>query len=1134
MSYVVSLLASIVWLPLLAATDLTPVDLPPGKTPLREIGIYRVSYQSYGGEQVDMPMGWVGHFDTNTGISYLPDEFVQGRRSLLLHSPWRVPPGKTWVEYRLRLPEVRPISLGFGIAMRADAMEPDRSDGSTFSCMVIDENGERELMREHCAQTSWKDFHFDLSEDAGHIIALRLQMEPGPANSPSWDYSYFGDPAIVVGSDTAQQVSVADLLHSRPFAATTGVSLVNASNKPAAGVTPSNLLEHTNSILRDGNAYRFVYQGADCDLTYTYAPQTGTLDDFTAQVDDGPPFLPAYGGGVTALDPTPGTVITPLHGGRATKAELTPDRNALDVTWAYPIEDREVEVHWQFAIRGKALTVVVDCEEPILNGFSLGREGNVPLRERFAIPYLFGHVSYLEAQQAFVSRYLDWTVSHGSQAPQADVTYEPKTDGTRNPLHESGYVAVSPNVTEVLPNIPHPPSPYLDLIGPRIMLDIWQHHDGTYQGDGENLRELKDNGVDHLAIISHVWQRYGYDVKLPDHIPANPRFGGDDGMKAFGRAANDCGYVWSLHENYIDLYPDAPSFDPTARVLNADGTPSLGWYNAGTRVQAFGIKCNRSLGFAEQNSPEIHARFETNAAYLDVHTCVPPWQQLDHDATQPMAAMALDRVQRDTALFQYERDTHGGPLFGEGNWHFYWAGRCDGVEAQVSGGEDHVPFLDFDLLKIHPQMVNHGMGYYERWFRRGYEHQWGFDTGSVEQIDKYRAQEIAYGHAGFIGAAQADNVQWIAKEHHLMHPIQRLTTTAKVTDIAYEVDGRMAPSSVALLAGQRARQRITYDSNMSAWVNWAEEPWKIEGRTLPQWGFLALGPDTTVETALHDRYLGDYAECPEFLFCDARTSFHMPYLRNTKNIEPRLKNFAWLGANRVQLTYEWIVNETLDRDYTCFVHFTNPLISTADSIAFQQDHPLPKPTSEWKPGETVVDGPYEVTIPDEPLTEYAITLGLIADARLRLQGVGVPGNRIIIGKLLVQRDSDNKVLDVSLGNITTEAAKSSAKMADFSAHLNPSATWIDFGTVATDGSFKVNRGDRELVVFPYPRDKAFTVAIDVARVCGTPPSTTDDVHIEALAARTLEPLGDVPYETKDGRIVFDVGTPGAGRYRIGW
>src|SRR5690606_28109076 len=136
----------------------------------------------------------------------------------------------------------------------------------------------------------------------------------------------------------------------------------------------------------------------------------------------------------------------------------------------------------------------------------------------------------------------------------------------------------------------------------------------------------------------------------PDHLPANPRFGGDEGMIAFGKAANECGYVWSLHENYIDMYPDAPSYDPTARPLLPDGSPSLGWYNAGTGVQAFGIKCTRELGFAKQNSPIIHERYGTNAAYLDVHTCVHPWHQLDHDAAEPMAAMMAIKIEKEKEL----------------------------------------------------------------------------------------------------------------------------------------------------------------------------------------------------------------------------------------------------------------------------------------------------------------------------------------------------------------------------------------------------------------------------------------------------------------------------------------------------
>ena len=194
----------------------------------------------------------------------------------------------------------------------------------------------------------------------------------------------------------------------------------------------------------------------------------------------------------------------PARNGRVVSASRT-TRNALTITWAYPVGADTIEAVWTFGISGKALTVHVDAAQPAATAFSLGHNGGAPLRKTFGVPYLNGSVAYLTEQNVYTCRYLDWTRSHASRCPQGEAAYEPKTDGTRNPLHEEGYIAVSPNVQEALPNIPYPPSPYVELLGPKIMLDIWSHHQGTYAGDGENLRNLKDNGVDHVAIISHVW-----------------------------------------------------------------------------------------------------------------------------------------------------------------------------------------------------------------------------------------------------------------------------------------------------------------------------------------------------------------------------------------------------------------------------------------------------------------------------------------------------------------------------------------------------------------------------------------------------------------------------------------------------
>lgn len=1112
------------------------VTLPVGTTRLEDIGLQRVAYASTGGPTVEMPPAWIGNFDPVSGISYQPGDRVLGTSAILLHSPWRVPPGKAWVDYRLRFPETTPIRLSFGIAMRPDMAVPGKSDGVTFGCTLLAGGKEEALLHEHYDKGEWKPFAFDLARYAGQEVVLRLQVEPGPAQDPSFDFSYFGDALIQVGeAGAAKGTEVERLLALKACQAVDAVPLTAVANDPARGIVPPTLLPSAVSVREADRTWFLKAVAADATVEYAYRPTTGTLDDLTVTVDGGTPFQPAAGGGLwvvakegdQAVAARVGTLVGVAREGTA----------AIAADWQYDVQGTVCRVRWVFGVVGKALTVAVASDAAVIDRFSLGGLGPVPLRRVIPVPYLPadwspGTVQYLPLEHLFVCRYLDWTQSNASRCPQGDSFYEPRTDGVRNALREFGYIAVSPQVCEVLPGVPFPASPFKELLGPRLLLDVWNQHEGSFQGSAANLLDLKDNGIDHVAIINHVWQRFGYDVKLPDHIPADPGLGGDEGMRIFGAAANQCGYVWSVHENYIDIYPDAPSYDATARVLRADGTPSPAWFNAGTGVQSYGLKCNRALGYAQQNTPEIHRRYATTAAYLDVHTCVPPWHQLDHEASQPLAAMMQAKVRADRELFQYMRDTHGGPLFGEGHNHFYWAGLCDGVEAQVSGGENHTPFLDFDLLRLHPQMVNHGMGYYERWFTGGYEHRFGRDTGTLEQIDKYRAQELAYGHAGFVGAAQVDNVQWVAREHHLTYPVQRLYGNARVTDIRYEVAGRLVPGGIALALGNTLRQRITYDSGLRLWVNWGATPWTVEDRVLPTWGFLALGPGTEVHTSLQEGRFADYAECPEFVFADARTHVDMPYRKAALDVEPRLREFTYLGERRIRVTYEWQVKQELPQDYHCFVHFRNEADTRNRGIVAQQDHALPRPTSTWRKGDVVVDGPYEIELPEDSPAAYDLVIGLHDGPRVALKGLENDGY-IYLAQLLLTR-TDGKITSISQGDLTAVAARLHAGQADFTVRLNPPGTWADFGNVATDGSVKVNRAADRLTLFPYPRERVFQVALDLRRLL---PGVTIDpakVRAEAGAAGTAAPLGVVPVTVVDGRITFSVGQPGAGRYVLTW
>ena len=57
-------------------------------------------------------------------------------------------------------------------------------------------------MRRHHDKAEWIDYSFDLSPYSGKTVIVRLQVEPGPRNDASFDFSFFGDAKITVGNAT--------------------------------------------------------------------------------------------------------------------------------------------------------------------------------------------------------------------------------------------------------------------------------------------------------------------------------------------------------------------------------------------------------------------------------------------------------------------------------------------------------------------------------------------------------------------------------------------------------------------------------------------------------------------------------------------------------------------------------------------------------------------------------------------------------------------------------------------------------------------------------------------------------------------------------------------------------------------
>ena len=165
----------------------------------------------------------------------------------------------------------------------------------------------------------------------------------------------------------------------------------------------------------------------------------------------------------------------------------------------------------------------------------------------------------------------------------------------------------------------------------------------------------------------------------------------------------------------------------------------------------------------------------------------------------------------------------------------------------------------------------------------------------------------------------------------------------------------------------------------------------------------ANGAGVTAWTALLQGVIADYARTDDSTFANARAASDWDQ-SGVHRIHPAVVEFRQTGERSFALSYEWRVEETLPRDYNCFVHFVTRG-GSGDNISFQNDHVLPRASSTWKAGETLRDGPHDIRLPDDlPDGDYGVRIGLFLpdEERLTLQGRNDGRGRIRAGALHVR------------------------------------------------------------------------------------------------------------------------------------
>jgi hypothetical protein len=129
----------------------------------------------------------------------------------------------------------------------------------------------------------------------------------------------------------------------------------------------------------------------------------------------------------------------------------------------------------------------------------------------------------------------------------------------------------------------------------------------------EHLR--RDLGIEKALFVIGGWIRRGYDNQHPDILPANPECGGNEQLAETSRRVKGLGYVFCLHDNYQDIYRDAPSWCEDNVMKNRDGSLARGGFWAGG--QAWLVCSKKGLEFAGRNLPEVKELFNPNAYFND-------------------------------------------------------------------------------------------------------------------------------------------------------------------------------------------------------------------------------------------------------------------------------------------------------------------------------------------------------------------------------------------------------------------------------------------------------------------------------------------------------------------------------------
>ncbi len=399
------------------------------------------------------------------------------------------------------------------------------------------------------------------------------------------------------------------------------------------------------------------------------------------------------------------------------------------------------------------------------------------------------------------------------------------------------------------------PSPGVAKIAGRFTFDLWS---GRYAESALDLERAAKYGVRDALVVWHRWQRWGYDYRLPDIYPPNPEFGTLEEFRQLVETCRRAGTYFAPHDNYIDFYPDFEGFTYGSIVFRQNGTPYRAWFNYGREAQSYRARPDRLMPYLKRNVQLMKEGFGPTAFFIDVWSSIAPYDYWTEDG-RFVERSVTQKVWGEAFAWIREHLGSDAPQLSEAG-HDKLIGWLDGadpqqlrVDAKGTGftwrvecdDAERIPWID---VAWHDKFILHGAGYEGRY-------QGGLDAARHGAYsDDYLSTVVLSGRPTMVPQAFSRDVvrvYWLLDEAMKALALDRI-------------------SGVEFADGDIHRQHVKWERGGEVWVNRGAVPWRVAGRTLPQYGFYVRAGDCEAGVETRDGVRVEWSRSPAYRFEDGK------------------------------------------------------------------------------------------------------------------------------------------------------------------------------------------------------------------------------------------------------------------------